>query len=144
MATMGNKQPGNDKKAEVLDLKKYEEEDRAFLPGNLGLSDLPPLKRVGFWLVVAVATLIFGTTLLIFADYFLFNPLKNPMWNQVIVQCCSNDPVKALQVYRELQNMSLDRITRLFSLLVASTLFPILTSILGYLFGSRQIEDKKD
>jgi hypothetical protein len=45
---------------------------------------------------------------------------------------------QAIEVYQGVAKMQVDRAIQLFQLIVASTILPAFTAILGYIFGSRK------
>ncbi|HVO62974.1 MAG TPA: hypothetical protein VMT53_18740, partial [Terriglobales bacterium] len=46
----------------------------------------------------------------------------------------------SLETYQQLAKLQTDRMTQLFQLIVASTILPAFTAILGYIFGSKKLE----
>lgn len=102
------------------------------------LSDpLPPIKRVGITLIIAIIVFMVIATVLIFADMVLNNPLNDPTIQQIITEI--SDPLDKIQTYRTFQTDNLERTVKLFTMIISSTLLPVLTAVIGYLFGSREI-----
>jgi len=45
---------------------------------------------------------------------------------------------QSVDVYQQMAKVQVERATQLFQLVVASTILPAFTAILGYIFGSRK------
>lgn len=99
---------------------------------------LTGLQYVGASLALLVFLLICSVSIYILVDMVRSRP---PM---VSVPINVTD-VGELEVYKEMieiyrtqQSIAIDRTKELFTLMVASTLIPVFTAILGYIFGSLQ------
>ena len=87
------------------------------------------ITTVGFYLALCVLGYLSVVTIVIFVDYFVHAPNKPSP---------ANLTAEALANYQTLAQISLQRITDLFDLMVAKTMIPVLTAILGYIFGVRE------
>ncbi len=105
---------------------------------------LAPLQRVGLWLALAFfAYILIATGTIFFVSFRCVQlpPLPTPPIN-------SGDPAqyKALvdsykqsaEVYQQVGKVQVERATQLFQLVVASTILPVFSAILGYIFGSKK------
>lgn len=105
---------------------------------------LAPLQRVGLWLALAFfAYILIATGTIFFVSFRCVQlpPFPTPPIN-------SGDPAqyKALvdsykqsaEVYQQLAKVQVERATQLFQLVVASTILPVFSAILGYIFGSKK------
>ena len=120
---------------------------REILQSVPDFTELPPLQRVGYKLALCVFSYIVGASIIIFVvsfRYIQLPPLPTPPpssgdaehYKQVL------DAYKAsADVYQQLAKVQVDRATQLFQLVVASTILPAFTAILGYIFGSRKSGD---
>jgi len=70
-------------------------------------------------------------TIVLFLDYFLHVPSK---------PTATTFSTEELQNYTTLSNLVLERILKLFEQLVEKSMLPVLTAILGYIFGVRGVE----
>jgi len=105
---------------------------------------LEPLQRVGLWLALAFfAYILIATSTIFFVSFRCVRlpPFPTPPIN-------SGDPAqyKALtdiykqsaEVYQQMAKVQVERATQLFQLVVASTILPVFSAILGYIFGSKK------
>jgi uncharacterized membrane protein len=105
---------------------------------------LAPLQRVGLWLaLVFFAYILIATCTIFFVSFRCIQlpPFPTPPIN-------SGDPAqyKALvdaykqsaEVYQQMAKLQVERATQLFQLVVASTILPVFSAILGYIFGSKK------
>jgi hypothetical protein len=119
---------------------------REILQEALGthIRQLEPLQRVGLWLALAFfAYILIATGTIFFISFHCIQlpPFPNPPLN-------SGDPAqyKALtdvykqstEVYQQMAKVQVERATQLFQLVVASTILPVFSAILGYIFGSKK------
>jgi uncharacterized membrane protein len=111
--------------------------------GGVG-EELTPLQKVGYKLARYVFFYIIGATVLIFVVSFYFVPL--PAFPVPPATAVDADHYKQLvdaykasaDVYQEMAKAQVERATHLFQLVVASTILPAFTAILGYIFGSKK------
>jgi len=87
--------------------------------------------RVGYYLAIFVLIYLFMVTIVLFLDYFLHVPSK---------PTATTFSTEELQNYTTLSNLVLERILKLFEQLVEKSMLPVLTAILGYIFGVRGVE----
>lgn len=105
---------------------------------------LHPLQRVGVMLALVVFSYIAVATSAIF--FISFKYVQLPSFPQPPTLTGSIDNYKAAvdayrqstEIYQSLAKMQVDRALQLFQLIVASTILPAFTAILGYIFGSRK------
>jgi uncharacterized membrane protein len=45
---------------------------------------------------------------------------------------------EAVDIYQQMAKLQVERATQLFQLVVASTILPVFSAILGYIFGSKK------
>jgi hypothetical protein len=111
---------------------------------KLRIRELEPLQWVGLWLALAFFVYIIlasGTIFFVSFHCIQLPPFPSPPAN-------SGDPAqyKALvdaykqsaDVYQQMAKVQVERATQLFQLVVASTILPVFSAILGYIFGSRK------
>jgi hypothetical protein len=109
---------------------------------------LAPLQRVGFWLAIMVFGYIVLASLAIFLVSFRGTPvvpLPSPptgLSTESVAQYKTlvESYHQSVDAYQQLQKISLDRALGLFQLVIASTILPAFTAILGYIFGSRRAD----
>jgi len=106
--------------------------------------ELQPLQRVGYRLALFVLGYMFIASITIFIVSFRsiqLPPLPMPpsssgdaeRYKQLV------DGYKlSADVYQQMAKVQVERATQLFQLVVASTILPAFTAILGYIFGSRK------
>ena len=87
-----------------------------------------PITTVGFYLALCVLGYLAVVTIAIFVDYFLHAPQSPP----------ASASSETLEAYKTLSQISSQRMTSLFELMVEKTMLPVLTAILGYIFGVRE------
>src|SRR5437899_1594944 len=105
--------------------------------------DVTPLQRVGYKLALFVFFYIVGASIVIFV--VSFRCMQLPAFPAPPAISADAEHYKQLvdaykasaDVYQELAKAQVDRATHLFQLVVASTILPAFTAILGYIFGSR-------
>jgi hypothetical protein len=111
---------------------------------SLGIKNLPPIKIAGLYLALAILGIIVLVMISIYIDFRSSSSINSENWKLFYEQYKNSDPSLIFQMYLGIQNESIDRATKLFSLIIGSTFLPVLTTILGYLFGTRQITSKSD
>lgn len=109
--------------------------------------ELDPLQKVGLWLAIV----FFGYILLASAAIFLVSfrylqipALPSPPQNSGDIEQYKRliDLYKqSADSYQQLAKIQVDRATQLFQLVVASTILPVFSAILGYIFGSKKAGD---
>jgi hypothetical protein len=106
--------------------------------------EVTPLQRVGYKLALFVFFYIVGASILIF--WVSFRCMQIPAFPAPPANFADADRYKQLvdvykvsaDVYQALAKEQVERATHLFQLVVASTILPAFTAILGYIFGSRK------
>lgn len=103
-----------------------------------------PLQKVGLKLALFVFFYIVGASILIF--FVSFRCIQLPPFP--LAPPASGDPEHYKQlvdaykassdVYQQMAKAQVERATQLFQLVVASTILPAFTAILGYIFGSKK------
>jgi uncharacterized membrane protein len=107
--------------------------------------EVTPLQRVGYKLALFVLGYIFVASIAIFIVSFYMDRLP-PVPMPPTSSGSDTEHYKALvaaykdsaDVYQQLAKARVDRAIQLFQLVVASTILPAFTAILGYIFGSRK------
>jgi len=120
--------------------------DQGSGPGKAPVRELPPLQRVGYKLALWVFGYIVGASIVIF--YISFRCVHLPALPEPPTMTGDIDHYKqaveaykqSIEVYQAVAKMQVDRAIQLFQLIVASTILPAFTAILGYIFGSRKNE----
>ena len=90
--------------------------------------------RVGYYLAVFVLGYLALVTIILFVDSFHHVPSK-----PTITGLSTDD----LNNYSELSNIALERTLRLFEQIVEKSMLPVLTAILGYIFGVHGVEKEE-
>jgi hypothetical protein len=106
--------------------------------------EVTPLQRVGYKLALFVFFYIVGASILIF--WVSFRCLQLPAFPTPPAVSADAEHYKQLvdaykvsaDIYQGLAKEQVERATHLFQLVVASTILPAFTAILGYIFGSRK------
>jgi hypothetical protein len=111
---------------------------------KLRIRELEPLQWVGLWLALAFfAYIILASGTIFFVSFrcIQLSPFPSPPTN-------SGDPTQykglvdaykqSADVYQQMAKMQVERATQLFQLVVASTILPVFSAILGYIFGSKK------
>jgi hypothetical protein len=114
--------------------------------GKADVKELHPLQRVGFMLALCVFGYIVIAT--VFILYISFYSTHLPSLPEPPTMAGDIDHYRQLveayrqsvEVYQSLAKMQVERAIQLFQLIVASTILPAFTAILGYIFGSRKNE----
>ena len=108
--------------------------------------ELHPLQKVGYKLALWVFGYIVGASIIIL--YISFRCIHLPALPEPPTMTGDIDRYKqaveayrqSIEVYQGVAEMQVDRAIQLFQLIVASTILPAFTAILGYIFGSRKNE----
>jgi uncharacterized membrane protein len=109
--------------------------------------ELQPLQRVGYKLALFVFSYIVVASIVIFIvsfRYIQLPPFATPPSNSADPEHYKQlvDAYKlSADVYQQMAKSQVDRAIQLFQLVVASTILPAFTAILGYIFGSRKSSD---
>jgi hypothetical protein len=106
--------------------------------------ELHPLQRVGYRLALWVFGYIVGASIIIL--YISFRCIHLPALPEPPTMAGDIDRYRqsveayrqSVEVYQSVAKMQVDRAIQLFQLIVASTILPAFTAILGYIFGSRK------
>ena len=112
-----------------------------------GIRELEPLQRVGLWLALAFFAYIIIASGTIF--YVSFRCLNLPPFPPPPSTSGDPDQYKRLldiykqsaDLYQQMAKAQVERATQLFQLVVASTILPVFSAILGYIFGSKKSGD---
>jgi len=125
---------------------KKEEANR--LPSDilqeLRIRKLEPLQRVGLWLALAFFGYIIVASGAIFFVSFRWLQLPSPPTspsNPGDIEQYKRllDAYKqSADIYQQMAKLQVERATQLFQLVVASTILPVFSAILGYIFGSKR------
>jgi uncharacterized membrane protein len=107
---------------------------------------LQPLQRVGYKLALFLFSYIVGASIVIFI--VSFRCIQLPPFP---IPPSSTDPEhyrqladaykQSADIYQQVAKLQVERATQLFQLVVASTILPAFTAILGYIFGSKKSGD---
>ena|SRR6266487_1312873 len=103
-----------------------------------------PLQKVGFKLAISVFCYIVGASIVIF--FVSFRCIQLPPFPSPPSASGDPDHYKQLveayktssDIYQQMAKAQVERATQLFQLVVASTILPAFTAILGYIFGSKK------
>jgi uncharacterized membrane protein len=106
--------------------------------------ELQPLQRVGYKLALFVLGYMFIASITIFVVSFRY--IQLPLLPAPPSSSGDAEHYKQLidayktsaDVYQQMAKVQVERATQLFQLVVASTILPAFTAILGYIFGSRK------
>ncbi len=115
--------------AEDFDIKKEEIEI---------VSKLTGLQWVGFKIALILMGIIMIVIIGIGIYYFVNSPpvINLPVDFQQMTADEFGKYTKAIEIYQELSTASTTRAITLFETIVAKALIPILTSVLGYIYGT--------
>ena len=114
------------------------------VPSTGGVRELPPLQRVGYTLALCVLGYIFVASIAIFIVSFCVVqlppvPISPPSSGDAEHYKLLADAYKdSADVYQQMAKAQVERAIQLFQLVVASTILPAFTAILGYIFGSKK------
>lgn len=115
------------------------------VPSLRGFGEEPtPLQKVGYKLARIVFLYIVGASIVIFIVSFRciqLPPFPSPPSSsgdaehyKVLVDAYK----QSADIYQQIAKTQVDRAISLFQLVVASTILPAFTAILGYIFGSKK------
>jgi hypothetical protein len=106
--------------------------------------ELPALQRVGYKLALLLFLYIVGASTVIFLVSFRCiqlpsfpappSALGDPEHYKQLVDAYKS----SADVYQQMAKVQVERATQLFQLVVASTILPAFTAVLGYIFGSKR------
>lgn len=88
--------------------------------------------RIAKYLLIMIGVGI----IIVFADLYISNPLRSGA-----PTLSSSTPSEVVEFYKQMQALSIDRFTKIFTLVISSLLFPAFTTVLGYIFGRKQDSD---
>ena len=114
---------------------------------ELRARQLEPLQRVGLWLALAFFAYILVASGAIF--YVSFYCVKLPPLPVPPTNFGDTEQYKTLvdiyrqaaDAYQQLAKAQVERAVSLFQLVVASTILPVFSAILGYIFGSKKASE---
>ena len=93
--------------------------------------DLPPLAKIGYRLAIYLLIYLGTVTAILLAEYFVNAP-STPSGTAL--------DESSLALYKQLSQISLNRTVKLFEILVLTGFLPVLTLVLGYIFGTREAD----
>ncbi|MDP8240524.1 MAG: hypothetical protein P9X24_15640 [Candidatus Hatepunaea meridiana] len=131
-------------KIPVIDLtKELSEADKISvktISKDVPLKQVHPITKIGFYLAIIVFVYITAVTGVLLTDYFNNSPQ--------IPSICASDTtgifISAIDGYERLSEITTNRSLKLFDQLIHKTILPVLTSILGYIFGIRGFEKREE
>jgi hypothetical protein len=111
---------------------------------KLRIRQLEPLQMVGLWLAIAFFVYIILASAAIF--FVSFRWFQLPALPVPPLNSGDADQYKRLvdaykqsnDIYQQMARLQVERATQLFQLVVASTILPVFSAILGYIFGSKR------
>ena len=132
-------QPG-----EILQMGLEESPDEEHRKEKASAKELDPLQKVGFRLALTFFGYILAASIAIF--FVSFRCIQLPPFPTP--PSASTDPEhykiladayrQSADAYQQMAKLQVERATQLFQLVVASTILPVFSAILGYIFGSRK------
>jgi hypothetical protein len=90
------------------------------------------VQRAGLWLAAGVGALIAVVTLGVLVFVYMHYPTIPPI---DALKNAGTDPKVAIEQYKELSQIAIKNGQDLFQTIVSQALLPVLTAILGYIFG---------
>lgn len=93
-----------------------------------------PITTVGFYLALCVLGYLVLVTLFLIVDYCIHSP-ETPKVDAA---------KEAIETYQTLSQIVTQRAINFFELMITKTMIPVLTAILGYIFGVRESQAKGD
>jgi hypothetical protein len=90
------------------------------------------LEKAALLLAAGVGLGIAIVTLVVISDWYLNRPAM-----PVLSRIPPDQAQKTIENFKLLNEASLERVTKLFDLIVVKAFLPVFTGILGYIFGSR-------
>ena len=101
-------------------------------PGKTGISlKLTSVQRAGLWLAAGVGLIILIVTVYVLA--FVYNNYPS----QCLIDSGDNGTINTEQ-YKQLSEVVIKNGRELFQTIVTQALLPVLTAILGYIFGKAE------
>lgn len=109
--------------------------------------ELDPLQKVGFRLALTFFGYILLASIAIF--FVSFRCFQLPAFPTAPSNSGDPEQYKRLvdaykqssDIYQQMAKLQVERATQLFQLVVASTILPVFSAILGYIFGSKKSGD---
>jgi hypothetical protein len=98
----------------------------------------PSLTSRGMKLLVGVGSLAILLTVLIIVRWMLSAPAMPISANTTVA-----DAASVIKNYKDLSDIALDSATRMFDIFVVKALLPVFTTILGYVFGTRNASGER-
>ncbi len=117
--------------------KRESKQETIPVPGSekdVGLKGLTPIQQAGMLLAIFVGSMISVVLLSTLVYWFVTSP-KVPF-------SIGSDNASALDTFKVLNEISLERFIKLFDLVVSKTLLPVFATIIGYVLGTQS--QKKD
>ncbi len=114
------------------------------VPSLGGFGEVTPLQRVGYKLALFVLIyMVFGSASIF---YVSFRCIQLPAFPTPPPNAADPEHYKQLvdayktsaDISQQMAKVQVERATQLFQLMVASTMLPAFTAILGYIFGSKR------
>jgi len=130
-----------DPEPEIIDLAGYLEVDSVVYlkpDSEEQLQKLQPLQKAGLNLAIVIGVLIIIVMIFVGIDLYRNVPAKLILPPSTASSADIEAFGELVAVYRDYQDIVIDRTTKFFTLMVASTLVPVFTTILGYIFGTSQ------
>ena len=97
---------------------------------------LTPTQQAGLWLAVGVGMVMALVIILVGIDWWFRSPRAPVLPTDPTAYGATASAMIA--DYKALNELALDRATKLFDLVIVKALLPVFTTILGYIFGSRR------
>jgi hypothetical protein len=123
---------------------KGEEAQPRDILAKLRIRQLEPLQWVGLWLALAFfAYIILASGTIFFVSFRglqLPSPPTSPSSSGDVDQYkrLVDAYKQSADIYQQMAKLQVERATQLFQLVVASTILPVFSAILGYIFGSKK------
>ncbi len=111
---------------------------------KLRMRKLEPLQWVGLWLALAFfGYIILASGVIFFVSFHCLQlpspPTPPPNSGDVEQYKRLVDAYKqSSDIYQQMAKLQVERATQLFQLVVASSILPVFSAILGYIFGSKR------
>ena len=105
--------------------------------GTTPVMKAPFVQRAGLWLALGVGSLIAIVTVYVMAFLYKHYPSMPPAESLKDAATVK----ETLANYKELSEITIKAAQDIFTTIVASALLPVLTAILGYIFGTRGKDD---
>ncbi len=99
----------------------------------------PSLTSRGMKLLLGVGTLAVLLTVLIVVRWMQISPATPG----VSANTTAADTASIIKNYKDLSDIALDSATRMFDIFVVKALLPVFTTILGYVFGTRNASGER-